>query len=210
MVEPTAPTIDGPMTPELAPSRTWTAWLLSLPSTSPSRAWASAGRRLVTAIGMSALFGAAIGLRSGGSSIAVHAAGLSLGVLAVCVLAVPAFAIGLALANASVDALMLAQASARAAATAGLVFAGLAPAAALFAVTVEDEITVTLVVAAGLALAGSLAMRSFIGELAPRLAEAHVRAAFLSRGAMPAFIVFGALLAARTWWVALPLLRGGL
>jgi hypothetical protein len=94
--------------------------------------------------------------------------------------------------------------------TAGFVFVGLAPGAALFAVTVEDEITVTLAIVAGLALAGTLAIRSFIGQLAPRLAEAHVRAGFLSRVAMPAFIAFGALLAARIWWVTLPLLRGGL
>jgi hypothetical protein len=148
-------------------------------------------------------------MRVGGPAIATHALGVSLGILGVCGLAVPALAIVLALVNASVDALGLARATSRGAATAGLLLAGLAPGAALFAVTVEDAITVTVVGAGGLVLGGLLAMRSFARELSPQLAAGDGRARLLSRVALPSFLVFAAILAARIWWVMLPIVRGG-
>ena len=132
-----------------------------------------------------------------------------MGILAVCGLAVPALAIMLALANASVDGLGLARATSRAAATAGLVLAGFAPGAALFAVTVEDAITVTFVGASGLALAGVLGMRSFVRELAPQLNDSDDRARRLAKLAIPMFLVFASILGARIWWVMLPIVRGG-
>ena len=184
----------------------WTEQLLGNAGTST---WAREGQRLAIAIGLASLFGVAIGLRVGGPAIASHAAGVSVGLLAVCGLAVPALAIVLALVNASVDGLGLARATSRAAATAGLLLAGFAPGAALFAVTVEDAITVTMVGVGGLALAGALAMRSFVRELGPQLAVADARARGLSRVALPIFLVFAATLAARIWWVTLPIVRGG-
>ena len=137
-----------------------------------------------------------------------HALGVVLGIAAVCGLAVPALAIVLALANASVDALDLSRATSRAAATAGLLLAGLAPGAALFAVTVEDAITVTILGIAGLALAGALGMRTFVRELAPRLATSSDRGRRLAKLALPVFLVFATVLAARIWWIALPIVRG--
>ncbi len=138
--------------PETAPDlpHAWTEHLLgtaNLASAEPSSAvtWALEAQRFATALALASLFGVAIGLRLGGASIATHALGVSVGILAVCGLAVPALAILLALANASIDALGLARATSRAAATAGLLLAGFAPGAALFAVTVEDAISVTLV-----------------------------------------------------------------
>jgi len=185
------------------------AWTERMLGTADAEGWAAEGRRFGIAIGLAALFGVAIGLRVGGPAIATHALGVSVGMLAVCGLAVPALAIVLALVNASVDALGLARATSRAAVTAGLLLAGFAPGAALFAVTVEDAITVTIVGVAGLGLAGLLAMRSFVRELAPRLAVSDVRARRLSRVAIPLFLVFAAILGARIWWVMLPIVRGG-
>ena len=185
----------------------WTEHLLG--GREAGASWAREGQRLAVAIGLASLFGVAIGLRLGGPAIAVHAFGVSVGILAVCGLAVPALAIVLALANASVDGLGLARATSRAAATAGLLLAGLAPGAALFAVTVEDAITVTVVGAAGLALAGILAMRSFVRELAPQLRSSEGRARHLAHVAIPMFLVFAAILGARIWWVMLPIVRGG-
>ena len=171
-------------------------------------AWAREGQRLAVAIGLASLFGAAIGLRVSGAAMLAHAIGVSLGILAVCGLAVPALAIILALVNASVDALALARATSRAAAAAGLLLAGIAPGAALFALTVEDAITVTLVGVGGLALAGVLGVRSFVRTLAPHLSGSDERARRLSMIAMPLFLVFAAILGARIWWVMLPIVRG--
>ena len=174
-----------------------------------AEAWAREGQRLALAIGLASLFGMAIGLRAGGAAIVTHAFGVSLGIVAVCGLAVPALAIVLALVNASVDAFGLARATSRAAATAGLLLAGLAPGAALFALTVEDAITVTLVGAGGLTLAGVLGMRSFMRALGPQIDGSDGRARRLSMVAIPLFLVFAAILGARIWWVMLPIVRGG-
>jgi hypothetical protein len=203
----TATAQSDPSDPPDAPlPAAWTQQLLG--STEPA-AWAREGQRLAIAVGLASLFGVAIGLRLGGPAIATHALGVSVGILAVCGLAVPALAIMLALANASVDGLGLARATSRAAATAGLLLAGFAPAAALFAVTVEDAITVTFVGASGLALAGALGMRSFVRELAPQLNDSDDRARRLSKLAVPMFLLFASILGARIWWVMLPIVRGG-
>lgn len=167
-------------------------------------------RRLAVGVALASTFGIAIGIRAGGPAIAVHAVGVVAGIVAVCGLAVPALAIVLALANASVEAADLGRATARSAAAAGLLLAGLAPGAALFAVTVEDAITVTLVGIGGLALAGAFALRTFVRELAPRIATSDVRGRRLASIAVPTFLVFAAILSARIWWITLPIIRGGL
>lgn len=200
------PVLDATPPPDIP--HAWTEHFLGT-STTPAPTWALEGQRFGIAIALASLFGGAIGLRLGGPAIASHALGVSVGLLAVCGLAVPALAIMLALANASIDALGLARATSRASATAGLLLAGLAPGAALFAVTVEDAISVTLVGVGGLALAGILGMRSFVRELAPQLDVADARARRLSKLTVPFFLVFAAVLAARIWWVMLPIVRGG-
>jgi hypothetical protein len=199
---PPAPAAVAPATPDADPD-SWAQRFLGL---SAASTWPEEGRRLAFAIGLASLFGVSLGLRKGGATLALAAVGAPTGILAVAAIAVPAFAIVLALANAPVDAMALAKATSRAAAKAGLVLAGLAPAAALFVVTVEDAITVTMVGFGGLVLAGAIAARSFSKELGPliRSAPAATRAAMSV--AMPAFLLFAAVLAARVWWIALPFL----
>ena len=193
-------------------SPAWTERILDItPDGGPATAatWAREAQRLAVAIGLASLFGAALGLRVGGAAILTHAAGVALGIVAVCGLAVPALAIILALVDASIDALGLARATSRAAAAGGLLLAGLAPGAALFALTVEDGITVTLVGMGGLTLAGLLAMRSFVQQLAPHVKGSDGGAPRLALVAIPLFLVFASVLGARIWWVMLPIVRGG-
>jgi hypothetical protein len=198
---------EGPMT--VPPPRTpvadavpFTERLLSVEPR--ERGWVAEGRRLVVSLGLASLFGLAVGLRAGGTGIATHAAGVVFGITGVVGLAVPALAVVLALADAPLDGLGLARATSRATATAGLVLAGLAPGAALFAVTVEDAITVSIVTAGGLALAGAIAARTFVRAVAPELAPRRA-----AHAAIPVFVAFAALLAARLFWLGLPLLRAG-
>lgn len=160
--------------------------------------------RFAAATGLASTFGIALGVRGGPLSVLHHALGVTLGMLGVCGLAVPALAIVLMLADAKIDALGLVRATSRAAAHAGLLLAGLAPGVALFSLTVEDAITVSIVGAGGLLLAGWIGARSFRRDLAPTLGEG-----VLGRLAVPSFIVFAAVLGARIWWMSLPLLRGG-
>jgi hypothetical protein len=121
-------------------------------------------------------------------------------------LAVPAFAIVLALANAPIDALMLGRATARAAAHAGIVLGGMAPAAALFVVTVEDAITVTVMGFGALLLAGAIAARSFARDVSAHVAEADVTTRRLVGLSIPAFLLFSIVLSLRVFWVTLPIL----
>jgi len=210
-----SPTVFAPTAAPAAPPPPAIAWTERILDVTASGApatvasWAGEGQRLVVATGLASLFGAAIGLRVGGAAILTHAAGVAVGILAVCGLAVPALAIVLALVNASIDALGLARATSRSAAAGGLLLAGLSPGAALFAVTVEDGITVTLVGMGGLTLAGVLAMRSFVRQLAPHLKRSDGGAPRLGLVAIPLFLLFASILGARIWWVMLPIVRGG-
>ena len=211
MAPPSAPVVAsnvGPPAPMVAPPpapRTWTEELLRGESTG---AWAGEGRRLLVAIGFSLLFGAAIGLRRGGAAIFTHALGVPLGILAVCLLAVPAFSIVLALANAPIDAFALGRATTRAAAHAGLVLGGFAPAAALFVVTVEDAITVTVMGFGALVLAGAIAAGSFAGAIARGVETAPPRTRALAAITVPAFLLFATVLSLRVFWLTLPILTG--
>jgi hypothetical protein len=193
---------DTPRDVERLP-RTWAArWL----GTAGPPTWVGEAQRLLLAAGLACLFGAALGLRRGGAAIALAAIGAPTGIVAVAAVAVPAFAIVLALANAPLDLTDLAQATSRAAMRAGLLLAGLAPGAALLVVTCEDAITVSIAGFGALYLAGAIAAHSFARELGPRFAAAPTTTRVILGAALPTFLVFAAVLAARVWWLALPML----
>jgi len=170
--------------------------------------WGRELGRLGVGLGLAGLFGASLGLRVGGAAIASHALGVAAGLTAVAAVASPAFAIVLALVNAPVSGHSLARATAGAVARAGLLLGGLAPAAALYVVTVEDAITVTIVGFGALLLAGIIGATSFAQELRAPLEAASRETQRWMTFAMPAFLLFAALLAARVWWLALPVLTG--
>jgi hypothetical protein len=171
-----------------------------------SPTWTVEARRLLLAAGLAALFGVALGLRRGGTSIALGALGAPAGIVAVAAVAVPAFAIVLALANAPLEAMQLAEATSRAAIRAGLFLAGIAPAAALLVVTVEDTVTVDVIGFGSLLFAGSIAAHAFYRDLRPALKGAPAITRAVLSVALPAFLLFAAVLAARVWWLALPML----
>jgi hypothetical protein len=163
-------------------------------------------RRLLLAMGLASLYGAALGLRKGGLAIPLTALGAPAGLVAVAGVAVPAFFIVLALANAPLEAMDLARATSRATMRAGLLLAGVAPGAALLAVSCEETVSVAFFGFGGLLLAGAVAVRSFLADLRAALAGEAVRRRAVLSVAVPAFLVFAAVLAARVWWLALPAL----
>jgi hypothetical protein len=185
------------------------AYHLLTPRDGEVRSLAADARRLGVGLGLASLFGGALGLRAGGAAIAGHALGVTAGLFAVAAVAAPAFAIVLALVNAPVDGQTLARATSRAVARAGLLLGGLAPAAALYVVTVEDAITVTIVGLGGLLVAGAVAASSFARELRAPLADAADDTRRWMAVAMPAFILFAAALAIRVWWLAVPVIAAG-
>ncbi len=188
-------------------SRSLAGELLRAPATT---SWAREAMRLAVGLLLAALFGACLGLREGGAALAVHALGLAAGLAAVAGVAAPSFAIILALVNAPMDAYALSRATSGAVARAGLMLGGLAPAAALYVLTVEDAITVSVVALGALALAGAVGVASFAKELNAPLAMSSDSTRRWMTVAMPLFLAFATLLALRVWWLALPVLPGGL
>jgi len=203
LATPSAPALD--VAPPPAPSSP-RSFASALVDPNDASTWVDEARRLAAAASLAALFGVSLGLRRGGLSLASGAAGAPLGILAVAALAAPALAILLALANAPIDAIDIARATTRAAAKAGMLLAGIAPAAALFVVTVEDAITVTCVGFGGLSLAGLVAASSFHQDLAPRFGKAPVSSRVGMQVALWTFLAFAAALALRVWGQTLPML----
>jgi hypothetical protein len=161
-------------------------------------------RRFAAGLAFSSLFGLALGLRFGVVSMAAHAAGVPVAFLVVALLATPAFFVGLLHGGFEIDARVLASAIARGAATAGLVLAGLSPAVALYSLSAEEATSVALLAAVGLALAGLLGQRATFRSL-PEVAGLRGVRFLLFRAA---FGSFAAVLAARIWWLVLPVFGG--
>jgi hypothetical protein len=197
-----APPLSPPSTASRIEAKSHAATLLDTTSST----WVDEARRLAVAASLSAVFGVSLGLRHGGVSLAWGAMGAPLGIVSVGALAAPALGILLALANAPLDALDLARATSRAALKAGILLAGVAPATALFVVTVEDAITVTIVGFGALVLAGVVAARSFQHDLEPLLAKTPGAQRAVARVAIWAFLAFAGTLAIRVWCLALPML----
>jgi hypothetical protein len=170
--------------------------------------WPDEARRVALGLGLAAIFGATIGLRAGSGGVLGNALGAALGFVAVAAVAVPSLAIVLALTNVPVDPPALARATTRAVAKAGLLLAGLAPAAALYAASVEDAITVKVVALGGLVLAGAIGMGSFRHDLDAPLRQEGSKPSAVQSFAIPAFLVFSAVLALRVWYLTLPVLTG--
>jgi hypothetical protein len=162
------------------------------------------GARFATALGLSAAYGVALGLRGGARGMARVALVIPAAWLAVAGLGVPALAILLALADAPVRAVELAGAASRAAARASLILFGLAPAIALFAVTTDEAASAALLGGLGLAVAWAFGLRAFAGDI--------LRASHRSRGptlaATLGFAVFATALAGRVWLCGLAPLWG--
>jgi hypothetical protein len=199
-----APPLEAPP-PLVAEERppTWTERCLGR-AASPT--WAGEAQRLLLGGALAAVFGVALGLRHGGTSLALGAVGAPAGILAVAAVAVPAFAIVLALANAPLEAMDLLHATSRAVMRAGLFLAGVAPALAMLVVTVEETVTVDIMGFGALLFAGAIAGQAFVAELRPALASAPRMTRAILSVALPAFLLFAAVLAARVWWLALPML----
>ena len=160
--------------------------------------------QLVAALGFSATFGLALGARFGALSMAIHAAAVPLGFVAVTLLAVPAFCIGMAHAGVELDESVLIRSVAQALLSAGRVLAGLAPAMLLLAVTCESASSVALFGVLGLAVGSALGLRALF--LCLESLESWKRPT--ARLLRWAFALFVALLGARIWWALLPVLGG--
>ncbi len=168
--------------------------------------WRAESLRFGSGLGLSAVYGLALGSRDGGASLVGHALGTPAALLAVGAVGVPAFAIVLALMNAPVDGARLAAVTARATAATGLVLAGLAPAALLFALTSSTREAAAGTALVGLVVAGGIGIAQLIGGLRRTLSRADSATRLLALLASLGFGLFAVALAARVWSATLPAL----
>ena len=164
--------------------------------------------RLATGLGFAALYGLALGARAGGVSLLHHALAASAGLAAVGVLGVPSLFVLLALVNAPVSPAAMLAAGARSLASAGFVLAGLAPSAALLAVSIDSPAAAASVARAGLLLAGGIGLYQLVGAVRAMLQSIPLGLRFKCNALLCAFCVFAMMLAARVWYT-LPILQGG-
>jgi hypothetical protein len=71
---------------------------------------------------------------------------------------------------------------------------------------VEETETVDVMGFGALLFAGAIAGHAFVAELRPQLACAPRTTRAILGVTLPAFLLFAAVLAARVWWLALPML----
>ena len=162
--------------------------------------------RFACGLGLAAVYGLAIGARDGGHALLTNALGAPSALLAVGALGVPSFAIILALMNAPVDGARLAAVTSRAVATSGLVLAGLAPAATLFAVTSSTRDAAALTAMLGLFVGGALGLARLLHGLRLAVSGADSATRMLALAASGGFGVFAIALAVRIWSSAIPAL----
>ena len=172
--------------------------------------------RLARALGFAALYGLALGARTGGLSLPGHALAASAGLSAVAVLGLPALFVALALVNAPVSPTAMLSAGTRALASAGLVMAGLAPSMALLAVTVESPSAVASIARAGLTLSSGIGLHHLASSVWQMLLASRIGSypslppglRWKTNAVLLAFCLFAFVLATRAW-NTLPILKGG-
>src|SRR5262249_22694006 len=143
---------------------------------------------------LASLYGLALGARRGGIDLVRHALGAPAALLVVGAIAVPALFVVLSLFDAPVTLAKTISATARAAASTGLVMAGLAPAATLLAVTIESATVAGFIARVGLVLAGSIGVLPLLGDLYGELSAAPFGVRMKSSLALFGFALFAGAL----------------
>jgi hypothetical protein len=164
--------------------------------------------RLGSGLGLATAYGLALGARAGGLEMLRHAVGAPLGLLVVAGVTAPALFVRLALLDAPLRPSRMLAAVAQGCFSAGLVLAGLAPAAAMLVVSIESNAAAAWMSNLGLCLGGGIGLFSLCAALRTSLAAGswHLRGrAFIS---VAVFVILSCLLSARVWGAWLPLLGG--
>ncbi len=159
-------------------------------------------------VALAAVFGLAIGARYGALSMAIHAVGVPLGMLAAVGLSAPAAAIAFSHFDLPVDLVALWRGAADALQTSGRLLSGFAPGALLVTVTCETPLGAAAAAIAGLALASVLGARRLWSAIGA--ARQTGLGTAWSYGMLLGLLLVAGLIAARAWWLLLPMLGGPL
>ena len=169
---------------------------------------AELARRGLIGLGLAALYGLAIGARQGGPLLLAHALGVPLGLLLLGVVGAPCLFVFLSLFRSNIRGAVLASAFARGVSSAGLLLAGLAPAAALFVVSSATPQAASFAVLFGLILGGGLSLARIVWDVLRGAWAGGSLSTLAAFGIIGAFAFFAVLLEARIWSAMLPVLGG--
>jgi hypothetical protein len=164
--------------------------------------------RLASGLGLSAVYGLALGAHAGGLSLLKHALGAPLGLLVVALVSAPALAVRLALINAPLRAPHLLAAVAQGTFATGRVLAGLAPAAAMLVVSIRSSSAAAMLGGLGLLLAGGIGLVNIFVALDRHLEQGSTTLRMRAWLSVALFALLSCALAARTWHSWLPLFGG--
>jgi len=167
-------------------------------------------RNFAAALGLAALYGVSLGARFGPTAMLAHGAGVPGALLSLALFGTPAFYILLAHAGVVFEPHALASFVLRALTTSGQVLGGLAPAAALLAVSAETRAGAALFAGLGLCTAFLFGIRRLFGELGSQLVTAANLRAIGARCILWGFAAFSATLVARVWWATLDVVSGAM
>jgi hypothetical protein len=165
-------------------------------------------RRAAAGLGLSALYGLALGARQGGPALVQHALGVPLALLVVGLIGAPSMFVFLSISRAEIDGRALASAVARGVGSAGILLAGLAPAAALFVVSSETPQAASSAVLFGLVLGGAVALGRTVWDILRSAWRGRPLSAAATACVISGFVLFSILLAVRIWSAVLPVLGG--
>jgi hypothetical protein len=183
-------------------------WAESLIREDPNADFLELARRAAAGLGLSALYGLALGARQGGPALVQHALGVPLALLVVGVIGAPSMFVFLAISRAEIDGRALASAVARGVGSAGILLAGLAPAAALFVVSSETAQAASSAVLFGLVLGGGVALGRTVWDILRSAWRGRPLSAAATACIIGGFVLFSILLAIRIWSAVLPVLGG--
>ncbi len=183
-------------------------WAARLILDDPKASVRDLARRGALGLGLSAFYGLALGAREGGKLLVVHALGVPLGLFLVVLVGAPSMFVFLSMCRAPIDGRALASTTARGLGSAGILLAGLAPAAALFVVSSATPTAASSVVLLGLLLGGGVALTRMTWEVLRAAVRGRAVSALGGTGIAIGFAVFAVALAVRIWSVVLPILGG--
>lgn len=162
------------------------------------------GRRLLGGLFLSAVFGLALGARTGGVALLQHALGVPAGLCAMGLLGVPPLYVLLTLFDAPISLSEIASWVGRALASMGAVLGGFAPAVALLAVTIQSPYVAAFAARFGLAMACAIGGAPLLLRVFEKLGGPALK--FKGSLLLCGFALFAGAVSARTWQALLPIL----
>jgi hypothetical protein len=159
-------------------------------------------------LGLSSLYGLALGAREGGQELLRHALGVPLSLLVLGAVLMPSLTVLLSLLDAPVTPITMLRAVTRAVSSAGFVLAGLAPSAAVLVVTIDSPGIATAVARGFGFIAGSIGLVALLAGVRALVSEAKSAVIWKTQALLMGYSMFAILLGCRLFALLVPMIGG--